>query len=155
MTSQEFGYYLLVAIALGGAVYAVIVGASQIIFYKRLRALEIAMVRYPSYADVRAQLASLHYNYGRIVEAKKYYYEALKIYPFYGYARLKLGLLCLERNEPDEAMHHFRRIRTDAGGDEGIMPLLESLLREKGLMETYLADPERPTTDDEFAHRLL
>lgn len=155
MTSQELGFYFLVTVALGGAVFAVAVGLSQIVFYRRLRELEVAMVRYPSYADVRAQLASLHYKYGHVIQAKKYYYEALKIYQYYNYARLKLGLLCLEQHEADEAMHHFRRIRNDAAADEAMQGLLEGLLREKGLMEAYLREPERPTTDEEFAHRLL
>ncbi len=155
MTSQEIGTVALAAIALGGGVYAVAVGVSHLVFKRRLHELEIAMARYPNYADVRAQLAALYYSHGYIRKAKQYYYEALKVYPFYLYARLKLALVCAEANEPDEALWHFRRIRIDAAEDPNMRRLVEDLMREKGLMEAYLRDPAPGESDDLYAHRLL
>lgn len=155
LTVREIGLVLLLAIAVAGAIYAIMVGVSRLMFARRLRELEIAMARYPSYADVRAQLASLYYSYGYVKKAKQYYYEALKIYPFYLYARLKLALLSLEHQCPDEALYHFRRIRIDAEQDPTMVQLVEGLLREKGLIAEYLKDPSPEDTDEFFARRLL
>ncbi len=140
---------LLVSLSLAGAVYSVIIGISRILFLNRLKTLELAMVRYPNYADVRAQLGSLYYSYGYLVESKKYYYEAIKIYPYYHYARLKLGLICLDTAELDEAMHHFRKIRLEASHDENMISLLEKLMKEKLLYDEYMKDPG-PYDDNYF-----
>lgn len=153
--AHEIGFVLLLAVAVAGAVYAVFVGASRLMFARRLHELEVAMARYPSYADVRAQLASLYYSYGYIAKAKQYYYEALKIYPFYMYARLKLAMVCLDHQSPDEALYHFRRIRIDAEQDPAMVQLVEGVLRERGLIAQYLKDPSEGETDEFFSRRLL
>jgi len=74
---------LLAGLVLILAIYAVIEGISRILFFKRLRELEVAMVRFPNYADVRAQIGALYYSHGYLDKAKNYYYEALKIYNYY------------------------------------------------------------------------
>lgn len=155
LSARELNLVLLFAVAGAGAVYAVIVGFSRIMFARRLRELEIAMARYPSYADVRAQLASLYLSYGYVTKAKQYYYEALKIYPFYLFARLKLAMVALDHQCPDEALYHFRRIRIDAEQDPAMVELVEGVLRERGMIADYLKDPAPEDTDEFFARRLL
>jgi tetratricopeptide (TPR) repeat protein len=101
------------------------------------------MVRYPNYADVRAQIASLYYSHNYLKEAKKYYYEALKIYPYYHYARLKISLICFEQDKTIEAIYHLRNLRVNASHDHVMIDLIEKLVKEKMLYEEYLKDDEQ------------
>jgi tetratricopeptide (TPR) repeat protein len=141
---------ILISLVLAGSIYAIYGGIMQLIFVKRMKELEVAMVRYPNYADVRAQLASLHYRYGHFKQAKIYYYEALKIYKYYHYARLKLALICLDLKEMDEAMHHLRKIRIDCGQDQTMLDLIAKMTKEHNIHETYLEDPKEEHTDLHF-----
>lgn len=144
---------VLISFVFAGALYAVYAGLLRILYHKRLHELELAMTRYPNYADVRAQIAGLHYRYGYKMEARRWYYDALKIYRYYHYARLKLGLLCLELNHPEEALHHFRTMRRDASDDEAMMRLIESLMKDKDLYEQYMMDEDNQ--DDEYWRKNL
>jgi len=139
------GLFSIVLLAAG---YSVFIGVSRIFFLKRLRELEVAMVRYPNYADVRAQIASLYYSHNYLIEAKRYYYEALKIYPYYHYARLKISLICFEENNYEEAMHHLKKLRVNASHDHVMIDLIVKLVKEKSLYKEYLKDDKQ--LDDNY-----
>lgn len=153
MKSEFLPMAILIAFVFAGAIFAVYSGLMRLLFHKRLRELEFALTRYPNYADIRAQIAALHYRYGYPEEARRWYYDALRIYRYYHYARLKLGLLCLELKHEEEALHHFRTIRREATDDETLIRLIESLMREKGLYDAYLVDEDG--RDDEYWRKNL
>lgn len=129
---------IVIGICLGA--YALIFIANFFIHRAKVRNLEIAMARFPNYADVRYKIAEIYYNYGDFDNAAKYYKEALDIYPYNSSIRIKLAMLTLEHFKNEElAFKMFAEVRFAVDAEPRAKYIIDTYLKEKKMYEKFHA----------------
>lgn len=129
---------IVIGICLGA--YVLIVIAGFFIHRAKIKNLEIAMARFPNYADVRYKIAEVYYNYGDYDNAAKYYKEALDIYPYNSSIRIKLAMLLLEhKKDEDSAFKMFAEVRFAVDAEPRARYIIDAYLKEKKLYEKFHA----------------
>gem|GEM_PF-5547709 len=109
-----------------------------LVYRMKIKNLEIAMVRFPNYADVRYKIAEVYYNYGDFKSAEKYYRESLEIYPFNSAVKIKLAMLVLEgKNDIDGAFEIFAQIRFAVDCEPRARFVIDRYLKEKKLYDKF------------------
>jgi len=116
-----------------------IIGLVKFILYRiRLRDLEIAMTRYPNYADVRYKIAEVYYNYGKYDLAERFYREALSIYQYNNLVRIKLGMMLIDHKEMiEEGFAELARVRFASDVDKKSKFIIDSYLMQKNLYDKF------------------
>ncbi len=120
--------------------YTVIWIIKYIMFKIRLKHFEIAMIKFPNYADVRYKIAEIYYNYGEYALAERYYRETLAIYPFNNAAKIKLAMLLIEyRGNVMEAFKLLAEIRFAADVEHRAAVIIDNYLKSKKLYDKFRA----------------
>lgn len=131
--------YILSVIFVTCFVLYLIIGIFKFILYRmRLRDLEIAMIKFPNYADVRYKIAEVYYNYGKFDLAERFYREALSIYQYNNMVRIKLGMLLIDQMEKtDEGFAELARVRFGTDSDKKAKFVVDSYLVQKNLYDKF------------------
>lgn len=120
--------------------YIIIWAVKYTLFRMRLKQFEIAMIRFPNYADVRYKIAEIYYNYGEYGLAERYYKETLAIYPYNTAAKIKLAMLLLEyRGNVMEAFKLFAEIRFATDVEHRAAVIIDNYLKGKKLYDKFRA----------------
>lgn len=127
--------------------YAIVWIIKYVLFKIRIREFEVAMIRFPNYADVRYKMAEVYYGFGDYANAEKYYREALDIYPYNAPVKLKLAMLVYEnRGDADEAMRLFAEMRFAVDVEHRTALIIDNYLKANKLYDAFKArySPSRP-----------
>jgi len=120
--------------------YLVIWAIKYAMFKVRLKHFEVAMIRFPNYADVRYKIAEIYYNYGEYELAERYYRETLSIYPYNTAAKIKLAMLLIEyRGNVPEAFKLLAEIRFAADVEHRAAVVIDNYLKGKKLYDKFRA----------------
>ncbi|MEZ7892344.1 MAG: hypothetical protein QMC67_11405 [Candidatus Wallbacteria bacterium] len=142
MNVQSFDvkFILLVVFGTCFVLYLIIWLIQYIIHRIQIRNLEIAMVRFPNYADVRYRIAEAYYSYGDYENAEKYYRETINIYKFNVPAKIKLAMLLLDyRNNIEEAFAFLAQARFMDNPERRAVVIIDNYLKGKKLYEQFYA----------------
>ncbi len=133
--------YNQIAVAIIGtciALYILLLIFNFFLHRAKIKNLEIAMARFPNYADVRYKIAEVYYNYGDYANAARYYKEALVIYPYNSSIKIKLAMLILEQQKDLEAAFKmFAEVRFAVDAEPRAKYIIDSYLKEKKLYEKF------------------
>lgn len=120
--------------------YLLIWVIKYIMFRTRLKHFEIAMIKFPNYADVRYKIAEIYYNYGEYELAERYYRETLAIYPYNTAAKIKLAMLLIEyRGNAVEAFKLFAEMRFAVDVEHRAAVIIDNYLKSKKLYDKFRA----------------
>jgi len=137
-----FDHNQILAIVIGTCLvlYALLYIFNFFVHRAKVRNLEIAMARFPNYADVRYKIAEVYYNYGDYANAEKYYKEALDIYPYNSSIKIKLAMLIMENKKDEElAFKIFAEVRFAVDAEPRAKYIIDTYLKEKKLYDKFHA----------------
>jgi len=138
--AEDFNYNQIVVAVIGVCVllYILLLIFNYFVHRAKIKNLEIAMARFPNYADVRYKIAEVYYNYGDYANASKYYKEALVIYPYNSSIKIKLAILTLEKQKDVEtAFKMLAEVRFATDAEPRAIFIIDNYLKEKKLYEKF------------------
>jgi tetratricopeptide (TPR) repeat protein len=138
--AEGFNYNQIAVAVIGTCImlYILLLIFNYFVHRAKIKNLEIAMARFPNYADVRYKIAEVYYNYGDYDNAAKYYKEALVIYPYNSSIKIKLAMLILERRKDVEtAFKMLAEVRFAVDAEPRAKFIIDNYLKEKKLYEKF------------------
>ncbi len=134
----DYNYITIVVLTTCFLLYLLLFIFRYFVHKIKVKNLEIAMVRFPNYADVRYKIAELYFNCGDYDNALRYYKEALAIYPYNTSVQIKLAMLMLEYKKDEKtAFDIFARVRFAVDAEPRAKCIIDNYLKEKKLYEKF------------------